>query len=71
MAGITKAQAEARLQAYLDAEAKILAKQRYAIGDRSLQYASLQDVREGIKQWDAMVKRLDRGGIRVVGATPT
>lgn len=58
MAGLTLAQAEARLQLYLDAEAKVLAKQSYAIGDRNLTLADLAEIQTGIATWDARVKEL-------------
>jgi len=59
MAGITLEQAEARLQQYLDAEAKALAKQSYTIDGRSLSYADLGEIREGIKTWDERCKTLE------------
>lgn len=58
MAGLTLAQAEARLQLYLDAEAKVLAKQSYSIGDRNLTLADLAEIQAGIATWDARVKQL-------------
>jgi hypothetical protein len=70
MAGITLEQAEAKLQEYLDAESAILTGQEYQIGGRRLTRANLAEVRSGIDVWDARVKRLTRGGIRITGAAP-
>jgi hypothetical protein len=58
MSGISLATATERLQQYLDAEAKVLTGQQYSIGDRSLTRANIAQIREGIKYWDAQVKRL-------------
>jgi len=58
MAGITLAQAEARLQNYLDAEEKVLLGQAYEIAGRRMTRANLQEIREGIKLWDEKVKAL-------------
>jgi hypothetical protein len=58
MSGISLAIATERLQQYLDAEAKVLTGQQYSIGDRSLTRANIAQIREGIKYWDAEVKRL-------------
>jgi len=71
MAGITQAQAEAKLQTWLDAEDRVASGQAYTIGTRSLTRADLGDIRETITYWDSMVRRLSRGGIRVGGITPT
>jgi hypothetical protein len=71
VAGITLAQAEAKLQEYLDAETAILTGQEYRIGSRWLTRADLSSVQEGISIWNARVQNLTRsGGIRITGATP-
>ena len=70
MAGITLAQAEAQLTAYLDAEEKVLNNQAYSIKDRNLQRASLESIQAGIERWDKKVQRLTRGGIVPRGVTP-
>lgn len=70
MAGITLAQAEAQLSAWLDASTAVARNQRYRIGERELTRADASEIREQVKFWDDMVKRLDRGGIRVRLATP-
>lgn len=73
MAGITLAQAETQLAAWLAASEAIATGQSYTIstgaGSRNLQRADLADVQAQIQYWDAQVKRLTRGGIRVRGAT--
>ena len=58
MAGITLATAEARLQMYLDAEAAILARQEYRIGDRMMKFADIAEVRAGVELWDRRVQEL-------------
>ena len=58
MAGITLAQAEARLAAYLAAEDAVLSGQSYEIAGRRLTRADLADIAEGIDRWDARVKQL-------------
>jgi hypothetical protein len=58
MSGITLAAAQARLQLYLDAEAAVLAGQRYEIAGRMLQRADLAEIRKGIEHWNAQVSTL-------------
>lgn len=58
MAGITLAQAEARLTAYLDAEAKVLTGQTVEIDGHRITRANLDIVQRGIDAWDARVKQL-------------
>lgn len=55
MAGITLAQAQARLDEYLAAEAAVLSGQSYKIGEREMRRANLAEIQEGIKIWDARV----------------
>lgn len=73
MAGITLAQAEAKLTLWMSAEDKVAAGQEYAIGARRLKRADLAEVRQQVQFWDAKVKELSRGttGMRVRGGTPT
>lgn len=71
MAGIDLATAEARLTAYLAAEAKVLAGQRVEIDGQSLTRANLEQIQSGISIWDARVKELTtkasgRGRVRTV-----
>lgn len=72
MAGITLAQAEAKLTEYLSAETEALKSQKLGIKDRNVERAELASIRDGIKYWDDQVKRLSTGrtGRRVRGITP-
>lgn len=70
MAGITLAQAEAKLQTWLDAEDAVATGQEYSIGGRRLSRANLDEIRKTIDYWEKKVLRLTRGGIRVRGVTP-
>lgn len=67
MAGITLAQAQQQLQAWIEASLAIASGQAYSIGGRSLTRANLPEVNKSIDKWDAKVKELSRGsgGIRV------
>lgn len=58
MAGITLEQAQASLDAYLAAEAKILKGQKVELDGRSLTRADMDAVQRGITTWDARVKQL-------------
>ena len=73
MAGITLAQAEAKLTTWMAALDKIAAGQSYSISSggssRTLTRANLDEVQRQIDYWDAKVKSLTRGGISVRGAT--
>lgn len=66
MAGITLQQAQAQLDLYIAAEAKVLANQSYEIAGRKLTRANLQEIQQGVATWDARVKNLSRisSGIR-------
>lgn len=72
MAGITLAQAEAKLTTWLAAMDKIAEGQEYTIGSRTLKRANLKEVQEQITFWDGKVKELSRGstGMRIRGGTP-
>lgn len=70
MAGITLAQAEAKLSTWMDAEDKVASGQSYSIAGRSLTRADLADIRATIDYWDKKVQRLSRGGVRVTQVTP-
>ena len=60
MAGITKAQAEAKLQIWLDAEDSLARNQSYEMPDgRKLTRADLKSVGDRIAFWDSKVKELD------------
>jgi len=70
MAGITLAQAEAKLTLWMAANDAIATGQSYSIAGRSLSRANLDEVQRQIEFWDRQVKRFTRGGIHVRGATP-
>jgi hypothetical protein len=58
MAGITLAQAQAQLDAYLAAETAVLSGQRYEIAGRMLQRANLAEIQQGITLWNQRVRDL-------------
>lgn len=70
MAGITQAQAEAQLASYIAAETAVLAGQSYELNGRKVTRADLTAIQSGITIWNQRAQRLDRGGMRVIGATP-
>lgn len=71
MPGITLAQAETHLAAWLAADEAVAAGQAYTIGNRTLTRADAREIRENVDYWDAKVKQLSQGGgIRAIGATP-
>lgn len=55
MAGITLAQAQEQLDAYLAAERAVLTNQSYEIAGRKLTRADLSSIQAGIKTWNARV----------------
>jgi len=71
MAGITLTQAEAQLALWMAADTAVATGQAYTVGGRSLTRADAKEIRNNIVFWDAQVKRLSRGGIRVRGGTPS
>jgi hypothetical protein len=60
MAGITLAQAQTQLDAYLAAETAVLSKQSYEIAGRKLTMADLGEIQNGIKIWNERVQSLSR-----------
>jgi hypothetical protein len=58
MAGITLAQAEAKLAAYLAAEEKILLGQKVEIDGEALTRADLENVQKGVEMWNSRVRTL-------------
>jgi hypothetical protein len=58
MAGITLAQAEARLTEYLAAESAVLGGQAYEIAGRRMTRANLAEIQAGIDLWDKRAKTL-------------
>ena len=59
MAGLTLAQAQAQLDAYLAAETAVLMGQSYEIAGRSLKRADLANIQTGITLWNERVKQLN------------
>lgn len=70
MAGITLAQAETNLTAWLAASEAVAKNQSYAIAGRTYTRADADKIMKQIDFWDTKVKSLDRGGISIRGATP-
>lgn len=62
MAGITLAQAEAKLATWLEAEDKVASGQSYSIGGRSLTRADARLIGERVEYWDRKVKSLSNVG---------
>lgn len=58
MAGITLAQAQTQLDAYLAAETAVLSGQAYELAGRSLRRADLESIQSGITLWNQRVKDL-------------
>ncbi len=70
MAGITLAQAEAKLTEWMNADTAVATSQEYTTASgRRLTRADAKEIRDNIEFWDAKVKSLTRGGISVRGAT--
>jgi hypothetical protein len=70
MSGITLTQAEAHLSDALSALTKAREATRYKTGGGNEVERDLKQLREEVKYWDSMVKRLSRGGLRIRGGTP-
>ena len=70
MAGITLAQAELKLTAYLAAEEKVLLGQVVEIDGKRLTRADLAAIQRGVQTWEARVNRLSRSGFRVREVIP-
>ena len=58
MAGITLAQAQTQLNAYLAAETAVLTGQSYEIAGRKLSRADLSSIQSGITLWNSRVATL-------------
>lgn len=58
MAGITLAQAQTQLDAWLAASTAVSGAQSYEIGDRKLTRADARDIRENIDYWQSKVSQL-------------
>lgn len=59
---ITLELAEKRLNEWLEAEAALNHVGRYQIGERTLTYRDLKEVRESIDYWQSKVNSIRRGG---------
>lgn len=73
MAGITLAQAQAKLALWMAADDKVANGQAYSIGGRSLSRADARLIQENIKFWNDWVTRLSdggNGGVSVIAITP-
>jgi hypothetical protein len=72
MAGITLAQAETHLAAWLAADEAVASGQAYTIAGRSLTRANAAEIRANIDYWEAKVQKLTTGrtGPTVRGVTP-
>lgn len=67
MAGITLAQAQAQLDAWMAADTAVAGGQSYSIGGRSLTRANAAEITNKIEFWERKVNQLTRSsaGIRV------
>jgi len=70
LAGITLAQAQTQLDAYLAASIACSNNQEYRIAGRVYRRAQLDFILKMVDYWDAKVQSLSRGGVRVVGVSP-
>lgn len=70
MAGITKQQAQAQLQLWLEADAAVAKNQSYTIGTRQWTRADASEITEKIEYWQAKLDSLSgnsrRGIVNVV-----
>jgi len=65
MAGIDLTTAQARLDAYLAAETKVLAGQKVIIDGTEFTRANLAEIQKGVEIWNKRCQQLSRGGIYV------
>ena len=70
MAGITLANAEAKLAEWLEADSKVASSQYYMIDGKQLTRANAAEIRQNIEFWDRQVKRLSRGGLKIQRGVP-
>jgi Family of unknown function (DUF6148) len=63
MAGITLAQAQTQLAAYLAAETAVLSGQKYEIAGRMLMRANLAEIQQGIDLWNSRVITLTNSSL--------
>lgn len=69
MAGITLAQATAKLTLWMAADDAVATGQSYNIAGRTLTRANVKEIRDNIDFWERKVQRLTAGGIKIRGAT--
>lgn len=70
MAGITSAQAQAQLTAWLAASTAVAAGQSYSMGERMLTLANAKEILKMIDYWEGKVQSVTRGGFCIKGGTP-
>ena len=70
MAGITQAQAEAKLTLWMAADDAVANGQSYSIAGRTLTRANSAEIMKNITYWNNMVKTIGKGGLSVTGVTP-
>jgi len=71
MAGITKAQAQAKLDLWMAVDDAVSRGQSYTIGDRSLTKVDAAEIDKKIDRWNARVKSLGGGGRKVTRVVPS
>jgi hypothetical protein len=71
MAGITLAQAEAKLAEWMAADTAVASGQAYKIHGREMTRANAAEIMANIEKWDGWCRRLGRSGIRVRLGTPS
>ena len=73
MAGITAAQANTALTAWIAADAAVATGQSYSIGGRSLTRANAKEIRENIDYWDDKCQELaeDSSGLIISQVAPS
>jgi len=62
MAGITIAQAQAKLDGWMSADDAVQGGQGYTMGTRTLTRANAQEIRDNIIFWEKKVIQLTNGG---------
>lgn len=70
MAGITLAQAQTHLDAWMAADLAVAKNQSYTIGARTYTRADAKEIAQNVERWQSWVNRLSsgRGGMRVTYA---
>lgn len=67
MAGITQAQAQAKLDEWLAADTAVATRQEYTINGRTLRLSDAAEIRRNIEYWDSKVRALENQALS--GAT--